>query len=79
VIHRHWRQALYTTNLVDDSEDGWTALHLHRNDGDTDALVARVVFWDAEGQFSIELVERELPLEMVEEFIAEAKAVIKLA
>jgi hypothetical protein len=32
-----------------------------------------VVFWDAAGQFALEVHVRELPLELVEELISEAR------
>lgn len=67
---------LYTTDLIGNSKEGWTALQLQKLDGDKSATAARVVFWDAEGQFSLEAFY-ELPLEIIEEFIAEARAAIK--
>ncbi len=67
----------YSTNLVQDNQEGWVGLELlRRAHGSTDS-VARVVFWDAEGQFSINISAPELPLIIVEELIAEAKESIK--
>jgi len=42
-----------------------------------DDCVARIIFWDACGQFVLETFGAEIPLGIVEEFIAEAKAKIK--
>jgi hypothetical protein len=39
--------------------------------------VARILFWDASGQFCFETFDTDLPLEIVEQIIAEAKATIK--
>jgi hypothetical protein len=75
-MRRTWKCALYTTDLVSNPEEGWSAVQLHKRDGDKSAIAARVAFWDAEGQFSLEAF-CELPLEIVEELIAEARAAIK--
>jgi hypothetical protein len=74
-MKRTWKGATYETQLTSDNSDGWVALELQR----AGVLVARVVFWDAEGQFSLELSIGELPLAIVEELIAEAKSKIKVA
>lgn len=77
-MKKTWGRAEFTSALTNDNEEGWTALVLYRHSGGTTEQVARVVFWDAEGQFSLELSASELPLSVVEELIAEAKAEIKL-
>jgi len=38
-------------------------------------VVAKVLFWEAAGQFSIETIG-EVPLRVLDELIAEAKAII---
>jgi hypothetical protein len=68
-------------------EEGFTALRLHREtvtgydlqpvaDGQA-AVVAEVVFWDAAGQYFLETFNGDVPLEVVEELIAEAKDKIR--
>ena len=63
----------YVTQLVSDNDEGWIALELHRTENWRCVLAARVVFWDATGQFALEVLVDELPLTIVEELIAEAK------
>lgn len=67
----------FATRLTHDNEAGCAALELHKTtDGKSD-MVARVVFWDASGQFYLEATTDELPLVIVEELIAEAKDQIR--
>ena len=73
-----WAGWEYTTTTTSDTAEGWTALELTRRKGASIERAARVVFWDAEGQFSLEMLIRELPLAVVEELIGEAKATIKV-
>jgi len=75
-MRRTWKRALYTTELLSNPEEGRIALELHKRDGDQNAIAARVVYWDAEGQFSLEAF-CELPLEIVDELIAEARDAVK--
>ena len=72
-------QAEYTTQVTHDDQEGWTAVELHQTQGGSSQLAARVVFWDAEGQFALEMSIRELPVAIVEALIAEAKATIRTA
>ena len=69
--------AEYTTELISDNAAGWTALVLHKRRKDTTIPAARVVFWDAAGQFYLE-ASVEVPLAIVEELIVEAKSKIKV-
>lgn len=73
-MRRTWQDFEYTTVLTSDNDEGWIALELHRTAKWRDVLAARIVFWDAEGQYSLELRVDELPLTIVEELIVEAKA-----
>jgi hypothetical protein len=75
-MQKNWRDIQYATSLKTDVSEGWTAVELHKATERGTTLVARVVFWDAEGQFALELPLGELPLEIVEALIAEAKASI---
>ena len=67
----------YTTRLVHDNKEGNSALQLHATpkDGDTQR-VARVVYWDAYGALFFETFDAQVPLEIAELLIAEAKATI---
>ena len=72
-----WAGWEYITTTASDHTEGWTALEMTRRKGASVERVARVVFWDAEGQFSLEMLVRELPLVVVDELIAEARATVK--
>jgi hypothetical protein len=77
-MNKTWANVHYVTNIVRDDEEGWIALELARQAEPTTEPAARIVFWDAEGQFAFEMCAKEIPLSIVEEFIAEAKHTIKV-
>lgn len=78
-MNRQWERARYSTSLAHDDAEGWTALELRRTAADGEAvLCARIVYWDAAGQFYLDSVRTELPLAIVVELIAEAESAIKL-
>ncbi len=68
----------FTTRFFEDRQGGCAGLELVRNSGGQTATVARVTFWDAQGQFALEMSVSELPVVIVEELIAEAKSTIKV-
>lgn len=71
-------RADWETKVAIDNAKGWIAVELHRTADAKSTVVARVVFWDAEGQYSLETIGDELPLVIVEELIAEARQTIKV-
>lgn len=77
-MNRSWERAHYSTVLARDDAEGWTALELRRATDGVAVLVARIVYWDAAGQFYLDSVQTELPLDIVAELIAEARATIRL-
>jgi len=68
--------SIFTTTLSRDDEEGSVGLELQRRTNGETETVARIVFWDAEGQFALEMLVPELPLAVVEDLIREAKASI---
>jgi hypothetical protein len=58
---------------VEDRKEGYVGLELNRVCQCKSERVARIVFWDACGQFSIETLGTDVPLEILEGLIAEAK------
>ena len=78
-MNRNYGNAYYTTQPVDDKLDGYSGLELYRSRKERKDRVARVVFWDASGQFAFETFGTELPLEIVEELIAEVRAKVKIS
>ena len=61
---------------VVDVREGFSAVELHLT-APEERLVARIVFWDAEGQFYFEGRESEIPLGILEQLIAAAKTEVK--
>lgn len=68
--------SLYSTSLTHDNKEGSATLELRREARGKTEIASRIVFWDAEGQFSIKIYTEELPLPIVEEFISEARRAI---
>jgi hypothetical protein len=66
----------YSTRAFDDSNAGCAGLELLGMIGGKITLLGKITFWDATGQFVIELEATEVPLEVLERFIAEAKTAI---
>lgn len=79
VMDRTWARVRYRTRLSEDRTEGWVALELLREfDARTD-LAARVTYWDAEGRFAFSMHGGELPLEIIEELVTEARAAIRIS
>lgn len=74
-MNRNYGAATYTTRLVIDRDAGAAGLELYRETNGKNARVATLIFWDASGQFAFQTFD-ELPLEIVEELIFEAKKAI---
>lgn len=71
-----WR---YTTRLTYDDKEGNSALELYADrDGEGTERVARVVFWDAYGDFFFETFGTDVPAIVAEQLIAEARSSIKI-
>lgn len=74
-MNRRHGSAVFSTRKVQDDAEGWIGIHLMRDGGAGPVRVASVTFWDAVGQFSI-VVGSETPLTIVEEMVAEARALV---
>ena len=70
---------IYQTENFENKDDGCIGLELIATTKSEVIPVARITFWDAEGQFFIDLFSKELPLQIVEEFISEAKKQVKVS
>jgi len=66
----------YSTRAFDDAKAGCAGLELFGTVGGQTIHIGKITFWDAMGRFVIELKADEIPLEVVERFIAQAKAAI---
>lgn len=76
-MDRQFGEARYSSTLVRDQVDGFVGYDLMRIQGGYSTHIARVLFWDACGQFFVETLGTDVPLPILEEVIAEAKATIK--
>ena len=66
----------FTTQSFEDGQQGCIGLDLYRTKDGLDVHVGRITFWDADGQFSADCFNMELPLDVLEKFIAEARQTI---
>jgi len=76
-MNRDYSNAHYVTLSVNGGKEGYAALELHQTIKGEMKRVARVIFWDASGQFFFETFNIDIPLEIAESLIAEAKEKIK--
>jgi hypothetical protein len=76
-LDRHYGDARYTSVLIEDRAEGSVGYGLVRIQQGVSRQMARILYWDASGQFAVEIPGGEVPLEVLEELIAEAKATIK--
>jgi hypothetical protein len=69
----------FVTARVDDNVGGSSAIELFRLRGSARHRVARVIYWDAVGQFYLDSMDPEIdvPVVIIEALIAEARLEIK--
>ncbi len=72
-MNRDYGDSRYASVPVEDRRQGMAGLELYRTRGGCRDRVARILFWDASGQFSVETFNFEIPLDVLEELIAEVK------
>ena len=78
-MNKLWAGSVYSTSLASSNEEGWIALELTRQLNEKLERVARVIFWDADGQFYLEMFLPDAPLSIIEALIAESKATIRVS
>jgi hypothetical protein len=76
-MNRKHGAATYTTRAVADRVAGSAGLELYCDVNGRTECAARLLFWDASGQFSLQTFS-EVPLNVVEQLIAEAKETIRI-
>jgi hypothetical protein len=76
-MDRQYGEARFRSAFVRDRADGYAGYELLRMYDGVEARVARVIFWDACGQLFVETTGTDVPLAILEEVIAEAKASVK--
>jgi hypothetical protein len=76
-MDRQFGEARYASTFVSNQADGCAGYDLmHIQDGNS-THIARILFWDACGQFFVETLGSDVPLTILEELIEEAKSTIK--
>ncbi len=78
-MDRQYADARYTTVAISNNDDGYSGLELVCSSKSSVDRVANIIFWDASGQFFVQTFGTDLPLAVLEELIAEAKATITFA
>ncbi|MBN1908996.1 MAG: hypothetical protein JW818_04590, partial [Pirellulales bacterium] len=73
-IHGNMR---FVSTMVEGIEDGFVGQELRCVNEDDSSLVAKLIFWESDGQFAVETLG-ELPLVVLEEFITETIEMVKL-
>jgi heme-degrading monooxygenase HmoA len=74
-MERKHAVALFRSMKVEDRDEGYIGLHLYREQAGSRQLVAKIIYWDAEGQFTAETMG-EVPLAILEELILEARGLV---
>ena len=72
-MDREHKGARYTTLMVSDIQRDGMGLELHWTVGGQDSVVAEIFFSDSEPSWTLNTFDCDVPLELVEELIAEAK------
>lgn len=74
---QHGNDRFWTEHPAVDREAGSTTVRLHRETEIGVTVAAEVRFWDASGQYFLETLNGNVPLEIIEELIIEAKDLIR--
>jgi hypothetical protein len=69
----------YCSEPFDDPDSGSAGVRLLATKQAITTCVAKITFWDASGQFFLEMTGPEVPLVVIEALIAEAKLQIPTA
>ena len=72
-MDRQYAEYHYTTEYVFDNQEGFAGLELLRTGRGETGKAARVIYWDASGQYYIETFGAEVPVVIIEQLIAETK------
>jgi hypothetical protein len=72
-MDRQFADARYWTTYVADDTDGFAGLRLHRESCGKTSVAAEVIYWDASGRYFVQTHNGDVPVEILEAVIAEAK------
>jgi hypothetical protein len=76
-MERTYGSMVFSSQVIRNDTDGLLGLELFAEARGDIRRVARVVYWDAEGQYAVETMG-EVPLKILEELIREAKQVVRV-
>ena len=77
-MNRQFGDTRFWTQYVEDRNDGYAGLRLHRERFGRTAVAAKVLYWDATGQFFVETLDGDVPSDIIEAVIAEAKERVRV-
>ncbi len=72
-MNRQYGEAYFSSVIASDLKRGGMGIELTRTCRGQKSLVAEVFFWDASGTFTIATFNSDVPVEIIEELIVEAK------
>lgn len=68
-----WAECAYWTERFQDLRDGFAGLRLHRRAFGRDSIAAEIVYWDATGGFTIQTIDGDVPVELIQALIEAAR------
>lgn len=77
-MNQRYGQIHFRSKPFNDTEKGCAGIELLIITEGSCESFGRVIFWDATGQLLLETSNTEVPLDILEELIAEAKAFVKI-
>ena len=77
-MEREFGHECYWTTYVEDRADGFAGFRLHRERFGRTVVAAQVVFWDAAGHLAVQTFDGDVPVEIMEVVIAEAKEQVRV-
>ena len=75
---QNWSGYTFEMSESFDNAEGWSAIDLSLTRGDETIKAARVVYWDAVGQYFVEVFVDEVPAPVMEDLIQTARQKIKV-
>lgn len=76
-MNTHHGHEHYWTELFENAKDGCIGYRLHRERFGKTTAAAEVVFWDASGGFTVRTIDGDVPVEIIQAAIDEARKEIK--
>ena len=68
----------YIYREFQNNEDGCIGMDLLKDENGSLVLICKITFWDAVGQFVVDVQAEEIPLDLLEDFILRVKKFVPL-